>query len=165
MCELTAQIDTIVAASCVNLFSHYGVAIERVTTWPDGLSRLAFCATIGFTGPAMRGSLLVGSSCEPLVHAGDDPRDIRDWLAELANQMVGRIKNRLVGMGTAIYYSTPTILRGEHLAPLVDQPPAHLFRANGGVVAVWFDVDVGPDLVLADDPTIAVTPEGEALLF
>jgi hypothetical protein len=41
-----------------------------------------------------------------------------------------------------------------------------MFHANGGIVSVWFDVDVRPDLVLATtaDPSACVR-EGETLLF
>jgi hypothetical protein len=165
MCERERQIESVVAESCLELFSHYGITVLPPDDWSR--ANFAFCAAIGFTGSDLRGSLLLASSREPLNMAGDNIDAIRDWLAELANQMLGRIKNRLLALGTAIYYSTPVILRGQHLAPLDNQPIPHLFRrANGGVVAIWFDVEIGADLILADTPTAnAAVGEGEALLF
>ena len=165
MSELSTQIETVVAECCVELFSAYGVEITQVLDSRND-SNLAFCGVIGFTGQDMRGSLLLACSREPLTLAGDNVHGIRDWLAELANQMLGRIKNRLITLGTVIYCSTPIILRGQHLAPLDNQPRSHLFHANGGIVSVWFDVDMRSDLVLATtaDPSACVR-EGETLLF
>jgi len=159
------EIEAVVRDCCVELFSHYGVDLTQAEHEPDG-SNLAFCGVIGFTGSDMCGSLLLACSLEPLTLAGADVRGIRDWLAELSNQLLGRIKNRLLTLGTAIHCSTPVILRGQHLAPLDNQPRSFLFHANGGVVSVWFDADVRPDLVLrADADTSASVLEGEALLF
>jgi hypothetical protein len=163
--DLRTQIEAVVTECCLDLFSHYGVAIVPVTDDRCD-ANLAFCGVIGFTGNDLRGSLLLACSREPLSLGGDDVRAIRDWLAELANQMLGRIKNRLLTLGTVIYCSTPIILRGEHLAPLDDQPKPQLFRAAGGIVSVWFDVDQLTDLVLAETPDASATArEGEALLF
>jgi hypothetical protein len=163
MPDLAEQIEAIVGECCVNLFSDYGV--EMIAADAALPANLQFCATVGLTGSHIRGSLLLATTHEPLELAGDEPRILRDWIAELANQMVGRIKNRLIGMGTTIFYSTPVMLRGEHLAPLIHQPPSLLFRANGGVVSVWFDVDVDPALVLAESRDTVAAREGEALLF
>jgi len=163
--DLRNQIEAVVTACCVELFSDYGVEISLAHDHRSD-SNLAFCGVIGFTGNDMRGSLLLACSREPLTLAGDNVHGIRDWLAELANQMIGRIKNRLIALGTVIYCSTPIILRGEHLAPLDNQPRPQLFHANGGVVSVWFDVDLNPELVLSETPDASATArEGEALLF
>ncbi len=164
MSDPTGQIEAIVEDCCVTLFADYGVSISAADAATP--ANLQFCATVGLTGDHLRGSLLLATTREPLVAAGDDPLVLRDWIAELANQMAGRIKNRLRGLGTTMFYSTPVLLRGEHLAPLINQPPALLFSANGGVVSVWFDVDVEPDLVLTE--TVETAPaarEGDALLF
>jgi Chemotaxis phosphatase CheX len=163
--ELRDQIELVVTECCVDLFSDQGITISST---PDERSNhnLAFCGVIGFTGNDLRGSLLLACSREPLILGGNTEHDIRDWIAELANQMIGRIKNRLMALGTVIYYSTPIILRGEHLAPLEHQPRPQLFHANGGIVSVWFDVDAGPDFTLALNPVDGVAlREGETLLF
>ena len=164
MPDLKNQIEGVVSECCVELFSHYGVAI-RPTERKLG-SNLAFCAIIGFTGTDMCGSLLIACSREPLTLAGDDVHGIRDWLAELANQMLGRIKNRLLALGTTIHATTPIILRGEHLAPLDNQPRSQLFSANDGVLSVWFDMDLLSDLELAASPDVSASVrEGETLFF
>lgn len=164
MIEVDDSIKSLVADCCVELFSSYGVALAPTS---HSRANLTFCATIGFTGPHLRGSLLIAASREPLALAGEEPDESRDWIAELANQMLGRIKNRLIMMGTVIYYSTPVFLRGEHLARLGDQPPPLLFEGNGGVVSVWFDLDVGSDLVIpvAGATASHAASEGDVLLF
>jgi CheY-specific phosphatase CheX len=157
------QIEAVVSACCVELFSHYGVSVEP--TDDAAQANLVFCAAIGFTGKHLRGSLLLAASPEPLELAGDDSRRLRDWLAELTNQMIGRVKSRLIACGTSIYYSTPIVLRGEHLAPLADQPVPLLFAVNRGVVSIWFDVEIAPDLVLHACNVETPGREGQALLF
>jgi hypothetical protein len=160
-----SQIDDIVNQCCLELFSHYEMEISSIATAPADLN-LMFCGVIGFAGDDLRGSLLLACSREPLAAAGDNPRAIRDWLAELANQLLGRIKNRLITLGATIYCSTPIVLRGDHLAPFGNQPSPQLFKTNGGVASVWFEAEARPDLILAQDPDHSATVhEGETLMF
>jgi len=91
---------------------------------------------------------------------------MRDWLAELTNQLLGRVKNRLLAFGTVIHCSTPVVLGGERIAPIASQPLGHLFTADGGVVSVWFDTEVRADFVLSPlDDLSVLGQEGDALLF
>jgi hypothetical protein len=91
---------------------------------------------------------------------------MRDWLAELTNQLLGRVKNRLLAFGTVIHCSTPVVLGGERIAPISSQPLGHLFTADGGLVSVWFDTVVRPDFTLSPRADALELPsEGDALLF
>jgi hypothetical protein len=159
------QIDSIVTQCCLELFFHYEMDITAIDKAPADLN-LMFCGVIGFAGDDLRGSLLLACSKEPLAAAGDSPKAIRDWLAELSNQLLGRVKNRLIMLGATIYCSTPIVLRGDHLAPIENQPLPQLFQTNGGVASVWFEAEVRPDLILAQSPDQSATvQEGETLLF
>ncbi|CAN5590767.1 hypothetical protein BH11MYX1_BH11MYX1_16690 [soil metagenome] len=162
-----ACIADIVQRATIELFSHYAVDIGPLAGTGTPTQHLALCGVIGFTGPDMRGSLMLGCSLEPLQLArGGGEMTMRDWLAELTNQLLGRVKNRLIGLGVDFCTSTPVVLGGERIAPVSSQSAGHLFTADGGLVSVWFDTAIRPDLELdtADDPG-AVPIEGSTLLF
>jgi CheY-specific phosphatase CheX len=89
---------------------------------------------------------------------------LRDWIAELANQLAGRIKNKLLAHGAEVYVNTPVVLRGEHLAPLPRQELLPLtFSTDGGNVFVWIELETNSDVSLGP-PAVALA-EGETLLF
>lgn len=164
--EVIDCIAGVVQQSCIALFSHYHVAIAPSATGRP-TQGVALCGIIGFTGDDMRGSLMLACSREPLELAldGGDVA-MRDWLAELTNQLLGRVKNRLLAFGTVIHCSTPVVLSGERIAPIESQPLGHLFTADGGVVSVWFDTEVRPGFVLVPmDDISAIGLEGQTLLF
>jgi hypothetical protein len=151
----TEILSELVRNSCEDLFAHYELPLVRVDVDTQPRSSLAFCGVIGFTGDEIRGTLLLAASREPLQGVGDSDVARRDWMAEMTNQLFGRIKNRLI------------VLRGEYLSPVVTQPYLpQVFTVNGGIVSVWFDAEVKPDIVFAPVPDHQATSfEGETLLF
>jgi hypothetical protein len=46
------------------------------------------------------------------VGRGSESAQIADWMGELSNQTLGRIKNRLLAYGVTLEMSTPTVLFG-----------------------------------------------------
>src|SRR5262249_60168914 len=71
----------------------------------------------------------------------------RDWVGELSNQPLGRIKIELLKRGVEIYLTLPAVLLGQHLAPL---PRAQLkplkFTLSHGAAAVWIELEARPRL-------------------
>jgi Chemotaxis phosphatase CheX len=163
--EINSCLADVVQQSCIALFSHYAVAIAPSACRAS--RELALCGIIGFTGDDLRGSLMLACSREPLELAqGGGDVTMRDWLAELTNQLLGRVKNRLLAFDTVIHCSTPVVLGGERIAPIASQPLGHLFTADGGVVSVWFDVVIRSDFVLSPPKDVSeLGQEGDTLLF
>jgi hypothetical protein len=67
---------------------------------------------------------------------------VRDWIGELANQVLGRIKNRLHPYGISFDVSPPAALSGSMLAfaaPKGPRPRVYMFVA--GAKKVWFCID------------------------
>jgi hypothetical protein len=166
----TAQriLDTLAAESCVRLFDAYGVTLCPIAHSAElGDVRVLYCGVMGFTGRGLRGTCLLATTAEPLGRSNPIGGHPRDWIAELSNQLLGRIKNRLLAHGAEIYVTTPVVLRGEHLAPMPrhDLEP-HAFRSDQGAVFVWVEVETDEAFVLSETP--AAEPamnEGDALLF
>ena len=163
------NLDRLVADNCLRLFADYQLDIHAGA--PGEVADRAFllCGIIGFTSRHMRGALVLASTNEPLERTSpDDSTSHRDWICELSNQLLGRIKNQLLSRKVEVYASTPVALRGEHLSPVLQQRlVAELFTASGGVVCVWMDCEFDPGFVLPDAIVEDAAPvsEGDMLLF
>lgn len=155
------------------LFKHYGVEVRHAPgvaaseIWEEDL---VLAGLIGFTSDEMRGSMIIAAGKTPLHGLDQEPTRHRDWIQELANQLLGRVKNRLLGYGVDITMTTPLSMRGLHLVlePGTQESNLLLFRtAEGGAVCVLFDVEAvsGFELTKTDAPEATCPDEGELLLF
>ncbi len=163
-------LDQLVAENCLKLFADYKLEI-RAGEPGETLAAEPFllCGILGFTAKQMRGALVLATTREPLerTNPAANPSH-RDWICELVNQLLGRVKNQMLARGVEIFASTPIALRGEHLSPVLQQRlVAELFTAQGGVVCVWMDCEFDEDFELAEPTISGVLPvsEGETLLF
>jgi CheY-specific phosphatase CheX len=162
-------LDSVLQQAGEKLFETYGLHVKgggRPET-VEGLS-IRVVAVLGFTGAELRGSVMLALSEEALM-ASRQTKDARaqDWIAELANQLVGRIKNQLLGYGTEIALSTPLVIRGDRISPCMkgDQAPL-VWSFEEGVGYAWLDCEVveGFQLVLSEAaPTVA--EEGASFVF
>lgn len=162
-------IEQAVTSSCLSLFADYALTLERVdaATFADVFD-IVFCGVVGFSGDQMRGTLLLASSSEPLGRTlPSSDASLREWVAELSNQLLGRIKNKLFAHGVTLHLSTPTVLRGQHLVRVSASPfPPYAFSCDGGVVCVWIDTELSPGIDLTQvTETPDVMSEGSGFLF
>ena len=95
--ELETQkiIEDLAQEACMSLFEAYGVKLlqQENGDTPGGEDTLT--GIIGFTGPGITGMCLVAASKEPL-QASNPGGSLRDWVAELSNQLAGRLKHKLL---------------------------------------------------------------------
>ena len=162
-------LDQSVADSCLKLFSDYGLEI-RPRTPSDQLSaeHLLLWGIIGFTAKDMRGALVLAATRELLELTNGTRTTHRDWIRELSNQLLGRVKNQMLPRGLELHAATPVSIRGDHLQPIFAQTPvAEIFLAEAGVVAVWLDCEFDDAFVWPPPYEGAEAPvsEGEMLLF
>jgi CheY-specific phosphatase CheX len=179
--EVQPFFEQVASAACQELFARYGVTVRRASDSDQPVSPdFLVCSVIGFTGRDIRGTLVLalteglsGLSNPAPASAGADasPRgDLasqRDWVGELSNQLLGRIKIELLKRGVEIYLNLPAVLLGQHLAPL---PRGQLnplkFTLANGAAAVWIDLDARPGFkIAAAEATDAGPGAGDALLF
>lgn len=164
----TEIIERSVSDSCLQLFQDYSLPLQRVKEGEVFDAELLFCGVVGFTGEQMRGTLLLATSREPLGRTTPGGESsLREWIAELSNQLLGRIKNKLLAHGVNLHLSTPVVLRGAQIAPVsrAELIP-YAFACDGGYVCVWFDAEVqsGVDLTKTVD-TEGVVAEGSTTFF
>ncbi len=164
-------LDDIVAASCAELFVAYQLDMR-----PCGRERfpateeLALCGVMGFGGKRIRGALLLATTREPLERT--NPGSVhsqRDWICELSNQLMGRIKNKLLLRGVEVLLATPVGLSGENLCATPTKLRApHVFAAENGYVCVWIDLEFTDGYAIPHEALWgAETPvtEGDTILF
>jgi len=164
--EALKLVDKIAEEACTSLFQAYGVPLETVPA--IGAAAPALSAVIGFSGPGIRGTCILAASESPINMSNPIGGSPREWIAELSNQLVGRIKNKLLAHGAEVYVTTPVVLRGELLAPLdaKNKLPPRAFASEGGNVFVWIELDTDATLALSLTPrAAAAAEEGDAMMF
>jgi CheY-specific phosphatase CheX len=164
-----SPLDNLLNECCRELFSSYSLeaAPRNRQDFPE--SRLVLCGVMGFVGKTIRGALVLGTTREPLEESNPlGCGSPRDWVCELANQLAGRFKNRLLGRGVEVLLTTPIGLSGDNLiaSPGSVRAP-QVFAVGGGFVCVWIDAEYAPgfELPAAAPLEERAVPEGETLLF
>jgi len=163
-------LDNLLFTSATTLFKAYGITVHETAT--ERKVHTPICAAIGFAGPALTGTVMLCAE-PPLVRASKPlPENVdHEWLAELVNQLMGRIKNRLLAFGIEVHPSTPLILRSERVAPLGhsgDLAGVVLHHPDGGSAIATIDHDVRDPAKLANltrDGQPAIPREGDVILF
>lgn len=171
-----------VMESCQELLGEYAVSVE-----PTLLDERGCCAdcvvagAIGFGGDGIKGSLVLASTF-PVVRATvpaqvsparePDQAVLADWIGELSNQLLGRVKNRLLLHGVALVMSTPVSLIGERIAHSGQSAERHqqaAFAAPQGIVRTCLEVALEREVLIEEQPcpreSAGVAGEGDVLLF
>lgn len=164
-------ISNIIADCCIELFEAYDVSISRKPNVPIEHQELVLGGIIGFTGDQMKGTLMLCATAGLLDAPKFGESSAQDWIGELANQLLGRVKNRLLSYGLVIHLSTPVTMQGHQLHPEPcheEVEPLFLVTSSGEAGAVvWFDVEppTTQELVPVISPEAQSQCEGELLLF
>lgn len=161
--------DSIVTMATTELLASCGVEVRPATSHPS-LDRVA---VIGFHGGGLRGSMGLGVSTalvDKIALPGREGAGLTDdWLSEMSNQLLGRVKNRLMRHGVTISIALPMVLRGVRveLVGAGKELWAYPFDSADGSLCVWLDVLAEPDLQLAatSDEELDIPSEGELILF
>ena len=115
-------------------------------------------ALIGFGGEKLRGTLLLDIPSAVLVHThprrSDVREDLEDWVGELANLLLGRLKAALLPFDVVIQLSTPLVVKGSgtRIEQSTKHSVAHTFEANGGQFRVLLAATAEGDFSLANAP-------------
>lgn len=162
--ETTRAIQALAGASCVELMQAYGVPLTPSSGWGD-TDEVLLSGVMGFVGDSVRGTCLLAAPEGAVRAAAPQDAAVRDWVGELANQLVGRLKGKLMARGATIAVSTPVVLRGVKLSPLprTDVEPV-VFQSQQGKVLVWLEVEIEDGFKLGEERALQAS-EGELLVF
>ncbi len=169
------MIEVIVQSSTVGLFHSLGVAVAPMPRCVSNASAAPITDHSGhadFDGPGMRGTLVLSipAGLYPILGLGPDFErrlDNIDLLRELTNQLIGRIKNRLVQFQVALRTSLPQIAdratlerRRARTGTLTFYP----FRTIRGEIVVTVEGSIH-ESALVYSGNITVPNEGDIILF
>lgn len=159
---------------CLELMADYGLpATPAALGGPDPTAGVPI-AVVDFSGRDLRGS--IGLRMTPSVvlatyrFAVGEPVEqgtaaANDWTCELANQLIGRLKNKLGSYDVSFNVNTPRLLATFSVAEL-ERALRSRFVSDRGAFAGYLDVMIAPGFVFADaaleEPLVG---EGELLLF
>lgn len=148
--------------SARELLAAYGLECTECPA-PEGEYEIA--GAIGFTGD-MKGSVIVASRESVLAKLAAADVDVADWAAEMANQLAGRLKNKLVRAGVRMSLATPVAVRGMRMKCTTTTPASFLMlrSASGDDVVVGLEVVVDKPITLKRDDAASLD-EGTLELF
>jgi len=163
--SVRARVEGLVAEACIELFSAYGHDLAPATDVLEFQDDLVLSAVIGFSGGGLRGTCLVAtnqgllrSSCPVFCRA-------RDWVGEIANQLIGRMKNKLRVYDVSLSLNVPRLIAGTNLEEL-DKGIRYRFSCDYGAIAATLDVLIAPGFVLKQrDAEEALIQEGDFTLL
>jgi hypothetical protein len=170
--QLEDLIEQCSIESAVGLFRAYRVTLECADATERAVMPAAsLCGVVGFVGRQLSGAMLLAVTPEPLASSNPTTTSSRDWIAELANQLFGRIRNRLLQRGLDLAGTPPVVVRGDGIEALTantDCRPIVLRGPAGGKVCVWVDCvpkDGLPVSLAETDAERDVVPEGSVMFF
>lgn len=132
-------------------------------------------AMLSFHGEAFQGMVGLAASKdflaswhplpELLKQAGQD--ECSDWLGELVNRLVGRLRARFSTRGLEIDVGTPTLLRASSITmrPRVDNLVATYQTNHAPAAFLWTQLRICPTLVMNLKPGTRYAAQGEIIRF
>jgi len=164
--RLASEIADLTANCCIELFAAYGVTLSAKGSEFIDSEELLLSGVIGFVGPTLRGTCLLVGNRSPIELSSPQKEHTRDWVGELTNQLVGRLKRKFLGFGLEVALTTPVVLSGLHLRPI---PRSNLtprvFSTDSGSIMVWLEVEAEPGFAFGPAISDSTSAEGEVLMF
>jgi hypothetical protein len=170
---LRGTLDIIVQSAAVELFHENGLAVAPLASCPVESSQRyhQHVALLNFAGPGFTGALTL-SIPDVLFEsraseAGRTPAGVVDWLAELSNQLFGRVKDRLAVFQLRLKPQLPIGMNGPVLERLRKRTSTQLlyrFRTVRGDILVTLDAPLN-DVTLAYSGAAEVAHAGDIILF
>ena len=172
--------DVVISATTTLLATHGIAAVYESGSRGSDTVYAETLAIIGLGGQKLRGSVVL-SIPSPLLAGShptgqNTPEELADWLSELANLLLGRLKVQLLERGISIELGTPVTLSGTALKfhRFKGLPMIHSFRAadswgfspRDSRVHVVFEA-IGEDgaQLSAETTRDVALDEGEVVLF
>ena len=161
-------------------FRDYGVdcSVEEpdpVSSAPPPFGDFELGSVVGFKGAHLRGGLAFVAPAALVARMLPVPHDerradyqLRDWSGEMANQLAGRLKNKLSARALDFDVGTVACFRGVSLRleflPAADAMSMCFTIANTGV-RIYLDCSILPGALRGKPNSSPVVPEGEVVLF
>jgi chemotaxis protein CheX len=160
-------LERLISDACIELFLSCNLPVCRAPLPPGATQPEHFdvAGIVGFMTQHLCGNLVLASTFKtvaaarptarntrsPSPHSASDWLLVRDWAAELVNQLLGRLKSRLYLFGVDLHVRPPAALSGRALSVvamkrMVLRP--FIYQGGGHQVWVWLDADMTPSFEL-----------------
>jgi hypothetical protein len=164
-------LDTLVQSSTVDLFRCANIVVAPTTDYnrvPDDLTEFVG-GGVSFSGPAMSGTLVLLVFRSVLANAEFEGRRVAnsaDLVGELANQLMGRISNRISRHGSPLRVGVPRPVGGGSLHSTNAEKLLAIygFRGLRGSVVVVITGKIDYSVVAYSAPGSAAQ-EGDIVVF
>jgi CheY-specific phosphatase CheX len=164
--RLAHDIADLTGDCCVELFAAYGVPLSSKAAEFIVSDEVLLSGVIGFVGPTLRGTCLLVGNRSPIELSSPQKEHTRDWVGELTNQLVGRLKRKFLGFGLEVALTTPVVLSGLHLRPMPrGKLLPRVFGTESGSIMIWVEVEAEPGFELGPAVSDSTSAEGEVLMF
>jgi CheY-specific phosphatase CheX len=166
-------IDTIIQSSTVELMHSHSVSVAPRSR-DDALNELGsdweIAGVVDFDGPNIRGGLTVvipETVYRLMVQRRPQKTTHAEWMYEITNQVMGRIKNRLIQFQVKLRTSFPVVLSGEalqrHKQQTADQV-VYCFATLRGEITVSVDASLTRAVLEYSNAPLVLT-ECDLVLF
>ena len=165
------QVHDLVVVSASTVFRSAGIAAAYTGTVPYRQAPWAdTVAIIGLGGQKLRGSLVLSVPTALLLEShpnkGTERRDLLDWLGELSNLLLGRIKNTLLSYDVAVELSSPVTLSASDLRLEFAAPPiVYEFASGTDNIDVVFETVAAPGVRLEPQSSKEILAPGGMVTF
>lgn len=179
--DTIATINALHIEACHELLESYGVSAEHHVEagGPEaGEPRCTVCSLLSATGQGLKFVSLLQPDRGFLTHMypGESPwltpREIEDWCGEINNQLVGRLKNKLIERGCEVMLGLPSLLTGRDICaarPREAAVESSRFETPHGTLRLVYMIQADPELLLHAPGAVpaaeGVMREGELSLF
>jgi hypothetical protein len=145
-------------ASCVELLAEYGLDAQPSTAslGPSDAPVSLLVAGVDFRGRELRGTVALWAAQSVIAETTraapgmkGDEHDLADWTCELANQLIGRMKNKLRAYDVALSLNVPRLILGPGREEL-ERGIRYRFSCDFGSIAASLDVLIAPGFVLKE---------------
>jgi hypothetical protein len=163
-----------VLRAALDLFASYGIRFFVAQAGTDAAGPSAASPPVGllgvcgFGGPTFTGHVILGASDGTLSRSNNTRSSRDDWMAELANQFLGRIKNQLLRNGIHVQRVPPVVIRGVAVSFAETPAGGASLTLADGKDWVLIRLDSQPstdDAVPTEELATDVMREGEMVLF
>lgn len=176
------NLSKMIADACVELFASfpYPLIFDGAELGNSERSKFSHAGVISFFGNDLNGALSVSCTREvlkathPLSRYDKEKEPTRDhlndWICEVANQLLGRVKNGVLRYGASFDLGTPTIVKGKDVSVTsTDDAPLLVlwFKNEACCVAISFSTIIRPgiDFLTVSDDVGPILKEGGNILF
>jgi hypothetical protein len=167
-----AVLDTMIQSSTVDLFHAAGIAVAPIASTradPTAITTRALMSVISFTGTGMAGALgmLVPIGVFELVRqAPGRPFTGPAWAQDSVNQLLGRIKARLLQFQVTLQMGLPLTLDEKGLKQIISQGvvATYRFRTLRGEIAVTLSGKIDYSKLNYSNQT-SFANEGDIIIF